>query len=146
MAFLRAKDDEDIQFQMAPMIDVVFLLLIFFLIATSFVNPETQIVTNLPKKELQLETEEQPKQFTVVVTKPTKVEGRWLKYKFQGKHVPGKKILYVVGRSTVGGEDASVFVDFTDDAREQDVVEIMDALKEMKVNVTVVPPYEEETD
>jgi biopolymer transport protein ExbD len=140
VAFLRAKEDEDIQFQMAPMIDVVFLLLIFFLIATSFLNPETHIITNLPKKELRLETEELPTQFTVVVTR--KKSGKWLKYR--GEYVSAKAFLNKVGRAMAGGEEAYVFVDSTDDARNQDVVEILDALTERGAKVTVVPPYEEE--
>jgi len=138
VAFLRAKDDEDIQFQMAPMIDVVFLLLIFFLIATSFLNPETHIATNLPKKELRLETEEQPLQFMVVVT------GKGLKEK--GKPISKRKFLNKVGNAMSGGEEAFVFVDSTDDARHQEVVEILDALTERGAKVTVVPPYEEERD
>jgi biopolymer transport protein ExbD len=138
VAFLRATDDEDIQFQMAPMIDVVFLLLIFFLVATSFVAPEAQIGTDLPRKEQREETDELPKQFTVMVTKDGIVVNKR----------PMKKAAFrdmLIGQAA-GGEDVYVFVDSKDDARHQDVVEVLDVARDVGAKVTVVPPYELEAD
>ena len=135
MAFLRAKEDEDIKFQMAPMIDVVFLLLIFFLVATSFISEESQIPTNLPQKQEMEEEQELPKQFTVVVTsKGILVNKRPMK-----KAVFRHKLIRVMS----GGEEVYVFVDSKDDALHQDVVEILDMVTDVGAKVTVVPPYEE---
>lgn len=47
MRFFKGGNDEP-GFQMAPMIDCVFLLLIFFMSASSFTAPETQLNINLP--------------------------------------------------------------------------------------------------
>lgn len=47
MAFRRKKRDE-VRIEITPMVDVVFLLLIFFMISTSFVDSST-IGINLPK-------------------------------------------------------------------------------------------------
>ena len=133
MAFLRAKEEEDIQFQMAPMIDVVFLLLIFFLVATSFLNPETHLRTDLPQKE---QTDEPPpKQFTVLVAKDhIKVNKRKM-----GKQA----FLNRLAHQKALGEDVHVFVDSTDDAFHKDVVWILDEVTKIGASVTVVPPYEE---
>lgn len=135
MAFLRAREDEDIQFQMAPMIDVVFLLLIFFLVATTFLNPETQLRTDLPQKKELEEQPDLPKQFTVVVTKTgIKVNKRAMKKAiFRDKLAMLKSL----------GEEVYVFVDSEDDARHEDVVEVLDMVAEVGADVTVVPPYEE---
>jgi len=135
VAFLRAREDEDIQFQMAPMIDVVFLLLIFFLVATTFLNPETQLRTDLPQKKELEEQPDLPKQFTVVVTKTgIKVNKRAMKKAiFRDKLAMLKSL----------GEEVYVFVDSEDDARHEDVVEVLDMVAEVGADVTVVPPYEE---
>jgi len=134
VAFLRAKEEEDIQFQMAPMIDVVFLLLIFFLVATSFISEESQIQTNLPQKQEEPE-EEVPQQFVVMVTKKGILVNKR----------PIKKALFrdKLIRLKSGGEEVYVFVDSKDDAVHQDVVEILDMVTDVGAKVTVVPPYEE---
>jgi biopolymer transport protein ExbD len=137
VAFLRAKEEDEIQFQMAPMIDVVFLLLIFFLVATSFISPESQFPTDLPKKEQREQTEELPKQFTVMVT-PTGLivnKRKMKKAAFRDALIAQK----------IGGEDVYVFVDSEDDARHQDVVDVLDIATDVGAKVTVVPPYEIET-
>ncbi len=136
MAFLRAKDEEDIQFQMAPMIDVVFLLLIFFLVATSFISAESQIGTDLPRKDVRrVEPEDLPKQFMVVVTK----SGIVVNKRRMKKAAFRDKLLVLVAYD----EEIYVFVDMRDDARHGDVIEILDMVREVGAKVTVVPPYEE---
>ena len=136
MAFLRAKEEEDIQFQMAPMIDVVFLLLIFFLVATSFISPESQIGTDLPQKQVrQQEPEDVPKQFTVVVTKT----GIIVNKRRMEPEAFRDKLLALAGFD----EEIYVFVDMRDDARHGNVIEILDMVREVGAKVTVVPPYEE---
>jgi len=136
VAFLRAKDEEDIQFQMAPMIDVVFLLLIFFLVATSFISAESQIGTDLPRKDVRrVEPEDLPKQFMVVVTK----SGIVVNKRRMKKAAFRDKLLVLVAYD----EEIYVFVDMRDDARHGDVIEILDMVREVGAKVTVVPPYEE---
>ena len=47
MKFL-PKDDKEVDFELAPMIDIVFQLLIFFMCASSFFVAESQLDINLP--------------------------------------------------------------------------------------------------
>ena len=138
MAFLRAKEEDEIQFPMAPMIDVVFLLLIFFLVATSFINPESQLATDLPRKEQREEIEELPKQFIVVVTRT----GILVNKRKMKKALFRSKLIALKGY----GEDVYVFLDSKDDATHEDMVEILDMVTQIGAKVTVVPPYEERTD
>ena len=44
-------ENEDVAFNLAPMIDVVFLLLIFFMVATTFVEKEKELGVELPTAE-----------------------------------------------------------------------------------------------
>jgi biopolymer transport protein ExbD len=51
---VRIRDDEledEIGFQMTPLIDCVFLLLIFFLVATTYQDPERSLDLELPQAE-----------------------------------------------------------------------------------------------
>ena len=45
---LRSKNDDDVDLNLTPLIDVVFLLLIFFMVSTTFVK-ESEIKLNLPE-------------------------------------------------------------------------------------------------
>ena len=136
MAFLRAKEDEDLQFQMAPMIDAVFLLLIFFLVATSFINPESQLPTDLPNKEQREQDEETQQQFLIKVTEEGRVE-------FQGHPSTLAKIESALSYQVASGEAAYVFIDAEDEAQQGFFVKVLDLARKVGAKVTVQPPYEE---
>jgi len=54
----RRQPREAMQINLTPLIDVVFLLLIFFMVSTSFTR-ETQLQVDLPKAANGVETEQQ---------------------------------------------------------------------------------------
>ena len=64
MKFKRRVHDE-LQINITPLIDVVFLLLIFFMVTTTF-NRETRLLVNLPEANAEL-AESTPAQIEVVV-------------------------------------------------------------------------------
>ncbi len=59
------RDDEFIEVQMAPMIDCVFLLLIFFLVATTLKKVDKELPLELPDATAAIEVQ-QPENFTVI--------------------------------------------------------------------------------
>ena len=69
---------EELSINITPLIDVVFLLLIFFMITTTF-NRENRLQLTLPKTQVEL-MESQPAQIEIVVAKDGKytVNGRGL--------------------------------------------------------------------
>jgi biopolymer transport protein ExbD len=136
VAFLRAKEDEDLQFQMAPMIDAVFLLLIFFLVATSFINPESQLPTDLPNKEQREQDEDVPRQFSVKVTEHGRIE-------VDGRPSTLSALRGALIGQVAAGEEAYVFLDADDGARQEFFVKVLDLAREVGAKVTVKPPYEE---
>ncbi|MCK4255469.1 biopolymer transporter ExbD [candidate division WOR-3 bacterium] len=71
-----SQEKEPIQLQMGPLIDVVFLLLIFFLIATVF-KMERQLTSPLPGVSTKEVPKEIPKQITINIT----TDGRVLIHK-----------------------------------------------------------------
>lgn len=59
------RDDEAVEVQMAPMIDCVFLLLIFFLVATTLKKIDKELPLELPDASAAVEVQ-QPEGFSVI--------------------------------------------------------------------------------
>ena len=59
------RDDEPVEVQMAPLIDCVFLLLIFFLVATTLKKIDEELPLTLPDAESVIEVQ-QPEDWLVV--------------------------------------------------------------------------------
>ena len=59
MRFGPARDYEDVQINLTPLIDVVFLLLIFFMVTTTF-SKESQLRIQLPAASEPYQNQEQP--------------------------------------------------------------------------------------
>ncbi len=68
---MKPRRSEDPEISLTPLIDVVFLLLIFFMVSTTFTR-ETQITVNLPEA-----TAEELDQDQVIVDVVIDVEGRY---------------------------------------------------------------------
>jgi biopolymer transport protein ExbD len=57
---LTGQNSEDEEFQMAPMIDIVFLLLIYFIMTTTIIRQEADLGMQLPGKVMQTEPVKMP--------------------------------------------------------------------------------------
>jgi biopolymer transport protein ExbD len=66
MRFRGAEDDEEMRVNLDPMIDCVFLLIIFFLVTTSFIKLEQDLSINLPVQSRQLKVKSPPARPIVV--------------------------------------------------------------------------------
>lgn len=65
---IRAENDGDeLVVNLTPLIDVVFLLLIFFMLATTFLDPEREIELELPHAESATELDEEPEEIVLNV-------------------------------------------------------------------------------
>ena len=60
-------NDHELALNLTPMIDVVFLLLIFFMVATTFLDPEREIGIELPEAESGTTLEEAPEELIINV-------------------------------------------------------------------------------
>ena len=61
------QSDTDVSVNLTPLIDVVFLLLIFFMVSTTFTK-ETHLAIDLPESSGEVR-EQQPRQIEVVISK-----------------------------------------------------------------------------
>ena len=57
---INSDEDEEVVLNLAPMIDVVFLLLIFFMVATTFIEREKEMAVDLPQAESGEDPSESP--------------------------------------------------------------------------------------
>jgi len=60
-------DDGEFVLELTPLIDVVFLLLIFFMLATTFMDPERSIELELPQAESGAEPQPEPDELVLNV-------------------------------------------------------------------------------
>lgn len=67
---MRIRDEDlrdELEINMTPMIDVVFMLLIFFMVATTFLDPEKEMDVRLPEAESGSESEVDPDKIVINV-------------------------------------------------------------------------------
>ena len=69
---LRGKQDDDIAIDMSPMIDMVFLLLIFFLVASQIVKVE-KVNVEVPSAGYAKVTEDETGRFPITISKDEKL-------------------------------------------------------------------------
>ncbi len=116
------REDEAIEVQMAPLIDCVFLLLIFFLVATTLKKIDEELPLQLPESAAALEVQ-QPDSYTVVSVD-----------KDQNFYVDGTPVSLGLLQSTLREKgqvapEAKVRLDVHEDVPFKRVMEILDILR-----------------
>ncbi len=123
MRFLKA-DEEDYSMQLTPLIDVVFLLLIFFMVSTAFVDFTKQLDIELPEAKAGAVSTE-TKVFTIEVNSLGEVF-------IDGKSVTMKEIPEEI--AVRRGEKRSVIIRADKKVHYGLAVEIMGICKDSGVN------------
>jgi biopolymer transport protein ExbD len=132
MPFLRRDTGSDaMHFQVAPMVDVVFLLLIFFLATTSIGHFEGKMEANLPRVQME-KPKGKPRQLIVKVER----DGLVVNDKRMSKDAFISKLKEIISYDP----DQYVFIDGSPDVLQKDVIEIFDQCTVAGANVTIVPP------
>lgn len=127
MKFKRSRRDEP-TINLTPLIDVVFLLLIFFMVTTTF-NRETRLLVNLPEANAET-AENQPQQIEITVAR----DGM---YSINGRNLVNSRVETLVrGLDLESGGDRSLSIILVADAEatHQSVVTAMDAIGQAGFN------------
>lgn len=122
-----AVPQEDAEINMTPMLDVVFIMLIFFIVSTSFVR-ESGIDVNRPSAE----SSEAQTQAAVMVALSAENE-IWL----DRKVIDVRMLRPVIERLRAEQADISVVVQADTEATTGHLVALLDQLRLAKVNYTV---------
>ena len=81
MNFKKNMQDSNIGFQLAPMVDIVFLLLIFFMVASVFSQWETKIGIKLPTSDSGIREARMPGEIIVNIDNENKPVDAHFKFK-----------------------------------------------------------------
>ena len=116
---------EEVSVNMTPLIDVVFLLLIFFMVTTTF-SRNTNLLINLPEATGEL-TEQQPVEIEIIIAQSGT-------YSVNGRQLVNSQIETLMRTvAEVSGGDTSIPLIITADASttHQSVVTAMDAVAQL---------------
>ena len=130
---------EELTINITPLIDVVFLLLIFFMITTTF-NRENRLQLTLPKTQVEL-MKSQPAQIEIVVAKDGK-------YTVNGRGLLDKRtetLRQVLELESQGDLNIPILLIADAEAMHQSVITVMDAVGQsgfFRLNIATQRPEE----
>jgi biopolymer transport protein ExbD len=111
---------EDFVINLTPMIDVVFLLLIFFMVSTTFLDPEREIEVELPSAESAGDPEEAPNEIILNILENGQIT-------YQGAPIQQDELVGILKRAAQHDPDTPVTIRGHKLARHENVVSVMDA-------------------
>ena len=115
-------DDATIDVQMAPLIDCVFLLLIFFLVATTLKKIDEELPLTLPDSEAAVEVQ-QPDEYTVISIDPA------LNYYLDGAPASLSLLQSTIRNKARDNRDLKVRLDIDRGVPFQEVMQVLDMLR-----------------
>ena len=130
---------EELTINITPLIDVVFLLLIFFMITTTF-NRENRLQLTLPKTQVEL-MKSQPAQIEIVVAKDGK-------YTVNGRGLLDRRtetLRQVLELESQGDLNTPILLIADAEATHQSVITVMDAVGQsgfFRLNIATQQPEE----
>jgi biopolymer transport protein ExbD len=108
---------------MTPLIDVVFLLLIFFLVSTSFKKDELALLLNLPTSQASQE---------MIAKEEVNIELSSEKIALKGKEMSFKELDKAL--SQIIDKKSSINVRIDKEVRYERIIELFDILKKYELN------------
>ena len=127
------ENGEDEEFQMAPMIDIVFLLLIYFIMTTSLIKEEADLGMQLPGRVKQAQAVKMPDEQIIEV----RADGQIVLNGQAFDHIDSRTmpeltstLLRFKASADLTGTPAMVTIQADNDSIQQRVVDVMDACAE----------------
>ena len=145
---LKHKDDVKAAVDMTPMIDCVFLLLVFFMVSTTFNKQEADISFALPGTAAQSDSVEIPDEQIIQITEAGNVFLNDLEYdKPTDPDMPELVKTLILFRQTAEANKVPAMITIApeDDVKQQRVVDVLNACTAAKIaNVTFAVGGEDE--
>ena len=124
MRFKRDENGEEPEFQMAPMVDIVFLLLVFFMVTASFIIEESELKISLPVTESAVISDELPDEVIIYVMRDGGVAVNGMEYDSPGsKDLP--ELRDMLGKLSSVFSDQTVIMQADGGVRHGRVVDIL---------------------
>ncbi len=130
---LKIESDDKGEIDLTPMLDVVFIMLIFFIVTASFVR-ESSLGVNVPEnQENQPPPETEAKNILIQVNSNDEIF-------FDQRRVDIRSVRSLIAQKKAENPKASVIVRMHEQSTANTYVEIADASREAKIfNVSLVP-------
>ncbi len=108
MKFSGVEEEQEMRMNLDPMIDCVFLLIIFFLVTTSFIKLEQDLTINLPVQSKQLKTKTPPPR--PIVVKVKYLPGGKAYYHLENERMSMSSLRIRLSRARVRSKDQTAVV------------------------------------
>jgi len=108
MKFTGVEEEQEMRMNLDPMIDCVFLLIIFFLVTTSFIKLEQDLTINLPVQSKQLKTKAPPPR--PIVVKVKYLPGGKAYYQMENERMSKSSLRIRLSRARVRSKDQTSVV------------------------------------
>lgn len=127
------EEREDAKFEMAPMIDMVFLLLVFFMCA-SHLTREKKLPLEIPVADKGVVPKERPERWTVNITKEGDV--------YSGSQpVDLEELKDMLSAKLEENPDQNVYLRADADTRHEEIKKVMNAMAELGVDNFIFGVY-----
>ena len=129
---LRPRRKDSLELNLTPLIDVVFLLLIFFMVSTTF-DKDARIKVELPEATTQDEEIQEPEVLDITID----AEGLYYVNQKQVITTNIDILKHAIGKAADGREDLPVIITADANTTHQSVLRVMDAASQLGfVNMT----------
>lgn len=145
---LRRKDTQTVEMQMGPMIDMVFLLLVFFMVTAKPIQQESDIDIGLPGTVAQEESVDIPDEQRIVIA----ADGQVILNELPMDTATSRELPTLLGTlirfkqaADANKSEALVTIDAHDDAAHQRIVDVLNVCAKAEITgVTFAENSEEE--
>lgn len=121
----KSQNEEETDIDITPMLDVVFIMLIFFIVTASFVK-ESAIDLNKPPQSEEPPDPEAPKPIVVEVTDLSEI-------KIQNRLVDARAVKPTIVRLKAESPESGVVVRVDPEAKTKAIIEAVDGIRDAKV-------------
>ena len=129
----KQENEDKAEIDLTPMLDVVFIMLIFFIVTASFIK-EKSIGVNVPEDNEAQKTETNDNQNILV-----QVDSSDNIY-IDGRRVDVRAVRSLIAQKFAENPEAAVIVRMHEQSRAENYISIADAAREVKIyNVSLVP-------
>ncbi|QDP00567.1 ExbD/TolR family protein [Thalassotalea sp. PS06] len=129
MAIKRAHETDEAEVDMTPMLDIVFIMLIFFIVTTSFVK-ESGLDVNRPKAS---KSEPNPKKKSILVR-----VNEYGNIIINNRQVDPERVSAYVESLLAENPTETLVLDAHEDAAHETIVIVADQAKSLGLNIAVV--------
>lgn len=137
---LRSKGNDSPEFQMAPLIDCVFLLLIYFMCATSLQQMESELNVGLPAVATERVIEKLPLEIAIVVTTGGNISVNNMEYDSpDSKDLPQLTAMLLKVTTDLHDQSAYVTIRGDKETNHERIVDVLNACASAKIQNVAFP-------